>query len=69
MTHGGLMGTQEAIYYGVPMIGFPLFGDQYLNIQAYVKKQIAIKINLHNITEENLMNALTEILKTPSLYK
>ncbi|XP_026669813.1 UDP-glucuronosyltransferase 2B15-like, partial [Ceratina calcarata] len=37
ITHGGLMGTQEAIHYGVPLLGIPLFADQFTNIETYVR--------------------------------
>jgi len=67
ITHGGLLGTQEAIYCGIPMIGIPLFGDQYVNIQNYVNKKVAISINsVNDITEEKLTSAINNILKDPS---
>lgn len=32
VAHGGTNGVQEAIYYGVPVLGIPLFFDQYDNL-------------------------------------
>lgn len=67
ITHGGLMGTQEAIVYAVPLIGIPLFGDQRLNVNNYVDKKIAISLNsIAEVTEEKLTSALNNILNDPS---
>ncbi|KAJ4434823.1 hypothetical protein ANN_23394, partial [Periplaneta americana] len=68
ITHGGLMGTQEAIYTGVPMVGIPLFSDQRLNIENYVTKGIAVKLEYDDITKDNVLEALKTILDNPS-YK
>ena len=67
MTHGGLLGTQESIYYGVPMVAIPLFGDQHFNTDMYVKKNIAVKVDLHEITEETFTKALYTVLYDSSM--
>lgn len=66
ITHGGLFGTQEAIYCGVPMIGIPLFGDQRINVKNCVKKKVAVSLSLTELTEEKLTSAINNVLKDPS---
>jgi glucuronosyltransferase len=68
VTHGGLLGTQEAIYNGVPMIGIPLFGDQYFNVESYAEKNLAVRVDLPTITEASFTKAVTEIINNP-IYK
>ncbi|XP_011171057.2 UDP-glucosyltransferase 2 [Solenopsis invicta] len=68
ITHGGLMSMQEAISCGVPMIGIPLFFDQFNNINACVAKNIAIRLDVDTITEKSMDAALNAILKDP-LYR
>ena len=59
------MGTQEAIYFGVPLVAIPLFGDQYFNAKAYAKRNIAVYIELHEITEKSFTHALKEVIRNP----
>ena len=65
VTHGGLLSTTEALVFGVPMIGIPLFTDQFVNMNNYVRHQVAICLDRHSINEEILTNAFQKILKNP----
>lgn len=65
VSHGGLMGTQEATYCGVPKLGIPIFADQDLNILSSEAKGLAIKLSYVNITKENVYYAVTELLNNP----
>ncbi|KAL0120587.1 hypothetical protein PUN28_008344 [Cardiocondyla obscurior] len=68
ITHGGLLSTQEAIMYGVPLIGIPLFAEQFMNIDACVARNIALRLDVHTITEKDMNAVLNAILWNP-LYK
>ena len=60
------MGTQEAIYYGVPLVAVPLFGDQHFNAKACAKKKIAVYIEVQEINEKSFTHALKEVLRNPT---
>ncbi|XP_010609473.2 UDP-glucuronosyltransferase 2B15 isoform X1 [Fukomys damarensis] len=68
VTHGGANGVYEAIYHGIPMVGIPLFGEQYDNIANMVAKGAAVKVNFITITSTELLNALKTVLNSP-FYK
>ncbi|XP_043467689.1 UDP-glucosyltransferase 2-like [Leptopilina heterotoma] len=65
MTHGGLLTSLEVINRGIPTIGFPLFGDQFANVNLLVKKNMSIIIDYKTITEEKLTKALNSVLFDP----
>ncbi|XP_015605148.1 UDP-glucuronosyltransferase 2B31-like isoform X2 [Cephus cinctus] len=68
ITHGGLMSLQEAQYYGIPLVGIPLFADQYLNVVTYVDKKMAVSLYHNEITVESLGRALNAVLHDPSYW-
>ncbi|KDR20346.1 UDP-glucuronosyltransferase, partial [Zootermopsis nevadensis] len=69
MTHGGLMGTQEAVQAGVPMVGIPLFADQELNIRNCVSKGTAVMVLYDDVTKDSILSALQTVLHDPSYQK
>lgn len=65
ISHGGLLGTIEAVYHGVPIIGIPIFGDQHNNIKRATDHGFALGISLDDITEESFSYVLDQILNNP----
>jgi glucuronosyltransferase len=65
ITHGGMMGTTEAVYSAVPMVAMPLFGDQFHNVKSYEDKGIAVTLDYTTITKEKVLKALKKVLENP----
>ncbi|GLG97712.1 UDP-glucuronosyltransferase, partial [Gryllus bimaculatus] len=68
ITHGGLLSTQEAMYHGVPVVGIPFLADQFINLQRNVVRGVAEKLDISNITPNEVLSTLTKVLYDPS-YK
>lgn len=56
------MGVMEAVYFAVPMIGIPVFGDQQSNVANCVAKGIAIGLNHRQITVEKLIKSIQAVV-------
>jgi glucuronosyltransferase len=68
VSHGGLMGSQEAVYCGVPRLGIPLFADQVNNIRAAEKMGLAVKVEYKEINKQTILTAARKLLEDPK-YK
>ncbi|CAI6346704.1 unnamed protein product [Macrosiphum euphorbiae] len=62
ISHGGISGLYEAIDAGLPILGFPLFGDQPRNIDNLVNAGIAISMDLLSITKDAFLKNVLELL-------
>ncbi|KOX67540.1 UDP-glucuronosyltransferase 1-6 [Melipona quadrifasciata] len=65
ITHGGLMGTEEAVYYGIPTIGIPVCFDQMRNVNIMVHKKMGVLLRLEDLSERSMDTALHAILHDP----
>ncbi|CAG9792436.1 unnamed protein product [Diatraea saccharalis] len=66
ITQGGMQSTDEAIDAGVPLIGIPMLGDQWYNVEHYVHHKIGLQVDIETITEEKLKHAIELILQNDS---
>lgn len=60
-----MLSIVETVYFGIPMIGIPIFGDQKSNIATVSKRGYCISLPFTELTEEKLSTALDEILNNP----
>ncbi|XP_046898731.1 UDP-glucuronosyltransferase 2A1-like [Hypomesus transpacificus] len=67
VAHGGTNGVQEALYHGVPVVGLPLFFDQYDNLLRLKERGAAKLLSMATVDKENnFLRALQEVLQEPS---
>ncbi|XP_038217982.1 UDP-glycosyltransferase UGT5-like [Zerene cesonia] len=60
ITQGGLQSTDEAINAGVPLVGIPMLGDQWYNVDYYMYHRIGVRLDFDALSE----NALDKAIKT-----
>ena len=69
ITHAGMGGTGEAIYYGVPMIAIPQMEEQAITARQIEKLGLGVAfLDKSAITSEGLKAAIVKLLTEPS-YK
>ncbi|XP_068215721.1 UDP-glucosyltransferase 2-like [Palaemon carinicauda] len=66
ISHCGNLGTQEAKYHGVPVLGVPVLFDQPRNAARMARKGFGLVLNWDDMTTETIFNAIQTILHNPS---
>ncbi|XP_054726044.1 UDP-glycosyltransferase UGT5-like [Anastrepha obliqua] len=69
ITHGGMHSMIEVVHHGKPIVGMPIFYDQYLNVAQAQAKGLGVMLNFRNFTSEDLYNAVLEVLNNPMYAK
>jgi UDP:flavonoid glycosyltransferase YjiC (YdhE family) len=67
ITHGGNNTTCEGFHFGLPMIGLPLFWDQYDNAQRLQETGFGRRLPTYDWTEEQLAGAVNQLLADDAL--
>jgi glucuronosyltransferase len=62
ISHGGIFGLYEAVDAGIPVLGFPLFGDQPKNIDTLLNNGMAISMDLMTVTKNSLLKNILDLL-------
>ncbi|XP_065208652.1 UDP-glucosyltransferase 2-like [Planococcus citri] len=62
ITHSGILSTFEAIYFGVPMLTFPILYDQFTNAALIQSKGIGLPLELNNFNELSLTLGIDQVI-------
>ncbi|XP_046605329.1 UDP-glucosyltransferase 2-like isoform X2 [Neodiprion virginianus] len=68
-SHSGLLSTQEAVWWGVPLVGMPFYVDQYMNIDLLVKKGVALSLDYESLTTETILERLNRAIHDHSISR
>lgn len=69
ISHCGLLSTQESLWYGVPILGLPIFGDQPQNIFRLKELGVGESLSIQDFTENELYDAIRNTLENPKYQK
>ncbi|XP_030374219.1 UDP-glucuronosyltransferase 2B13-like [Scaptodrosophila lebanonensis] len=66
ITHGGLLSTIESVYFGKPVLGLPVFYDQFMNVERARRMGFGLGLSLINMEEKQFEEAIQTLLNTAS---
>nr|CAD7426444.1 unnamed protein product [Timema monikensis] len=66
ITHCGLYSTQEAIYFGVPVVGIPFFMDQHSNFYRLRELGVGEGLVFSSLTKDKILNTINAVIKNSS---
>lgn len=69
ITHGGVFGTQEGVYHGVPMLFIPIYSDQFRNAMRCVHAGYAEMVRFQHLTTDTLREKVNLMLSNDKYRK
>lgn len=68
ITHGGFSSVREALFFGVPMIVFPCWLDQFGNAARIVYHNVGIRGNIKKVTPAMITKYIHQVMNDNSLH-
>ncbi|EDW98148.1 uncharacterized protein Dyak_GE23950 [Drosophila yakuba] len=65
ITNGGLLSVMEAVYSGVPILGLPVFFDQFINLRNVDLRGMAEVLDVNELSVDILTTTIRELLENP----
>lgn len=62
LTHCGNNSFTETYSSGIPMVGLPVFADQYDNAQRLVDTGLGMRVDPYRFTDDELIKAVESVL-------
>ncbi|KAH8294627.1 hypothetical protein KR018_000627, partial [Drosophila ironensis] len=66
VTHGGMLSTTESIYHGKPVIGLPIFSDQFFNMAHAEQSGYGIMLDFKALNSKDFRGAIEKITSEKS---
>lgn len=69
INHCGMSSMHESILFGIPLIAFPLFLDQFQVARRSVELNLGLFIDKNRFTSDELYEKILQILQNPQIYR
>ena len=65
MSHMGQNGVYESVYHGVPMVGVPVFGDQFMNTVKIEYQGVGLTADYQSSTALEIQHKIERVVNEP----
>lgn len=69
ITHAGFNSVNEALYFGVPMLAFPLVNDQHMTAKRLVSMNLGLSDNMKELSAEKLKDQIQQLLSDDTIME
>ena len=68
ISHGGINSVLEAMWAGLPVVGIPIFVDQFGNMDRVVARGFGVSLNFNVLTPKTLSDSIVTVASEPRYY-
>ena len=68
MSHVGHNSLYESAYHGVPVVAFPLFGDQYSNAKKIVHLGLGLSVHHRTTSVQQVVETIETVVSEPRYF-